>query len=177
MNISIWFLNWLHFNGIELTLLLCINLLCLPIWEYFVSYHCLFISQERSRGRVTLLVLHQSEARQRSRACLEAGHAISGRDDGLYLLHHLGQTLSLVRLPTHILWWSHCLIFSHLLPFPSSPAFIFSKSHFPRPWPKQSIAPSQHGGTLKSEDRVIIMAGTESIEWYQTDGFHVFDTI
>ncbi|XP_031654177.1 collagen alpha-1(XI) chain-like isoform X2 [Oncorhynchus kisutch] len=49
---------------------------------------------ERSRGRVTLLVLHQSEARQRSWACLEAGHALSGRDDGLYLLHHLGQNLS-----------------------------------------------------------------------------------
>ena len=41
--------------------------------------------------------------------------------------------------------------------------------------------PSQEvGGTLIGEDRLVVMAGAESVEWYQLHqphGFHVFDAI
>jgi hypothetical protein len=36
------------------------------------------------------------------------------------------------------------------------------------------------GGTLIGEDGLVVMAGAESVEWYQiqqTNSFHVFDTI
>jgi hypothetical protein len=33
------------------------------------------------------------------------------------------------------------------------------------------------GGTLIGEDRVVVMAGAEEMEWYQIHGFHVFDAI
>ena len=31
------------------------------------------------------------------------------------------------------------------------------------------------GGTLIGENRLIVMAGTECMEWYQTHGFHYYE--
>jgi hypothetical protein len=42
------------------------------------------------------------------------------------------------------------------------------------------LTPQEDGGTLIGEDGLVLMAGAESVEWYQlhqTHGFHMFDTI
>jgi hypothetical protein len=95
-------MNLLSFNGIEPnTFTVHKFTLSTFLSESILSLIVVCLSHRRGREAVSSLLLHQSEARQRSRACLEAGHALSGGDDGLYLLHHLDQTPSLVRLPTH----------------------------------------------------------------------------
>jgi hypothetical protein len=33
------------------------------------------------------------------------------------------------------------------------------------------------GGTLIGEDGLVVMAGAELVEWYQTHGFYAFDAI
>ena len=47
--------------------------------------------------------------------------------------------------------------------------------------PESNICPvKEAGGTLIGEDGLMVMAGAESVEWYQiyqTHGFHVFDAI
>ena len=42
---------------------------------------------------------------------------------------------------------------------------------------KSDIESQEVCGTLIGENRLVIMAGAESVEWYQTDRFHVFDAI
>jgi hypothetical protein len=37
--------------------------------------------------------------------------------------------------------------------------------------------PQEVGGTLIGKDGLVVMAGAESVEWYQIHGFHVFDAI
>jgi hypothetical protein len=42
------------------------------------------------------------------------------------------------------------------------------------------ITPQEVGDTLNGENRLVVMTGAESVEWYQipqTDVFHVFDAI
>jgi hypothetical protein len=37
--------------------------------------------------------------------------------------------------------------------------------------------PQEVGGTLIGEDGLMVMAGAESVEWYQIHGFQVFDAV